>query len=202
MRRKLTAMSSRRWSGENALRDRTGTVRRLEGLQAAGWSLTELGREMGVGATSISCFLRTPSERVTRQFADRVAYTYDRCWHRTPPGRYVLRVTRHATRHGYVEPWRWDGVDIDDPAAVPIGDTDELDVVKLERLVAGWPVTFDRREVREVVRRLAARGMSDGEIGLLLGKTNDAVLKIRERWGGIPAGRAATGGRARLRKAA
>src|SRR5664279_5587031 len=37
-------------------------------------------------------------------------------------GRYQLRCERYAEERGWVGPWGWDGVDIDDPRAAPLPD--------------------------------------------------------------------------------
>lgn len=174
-----------------------GVVRRLQGLAVAGWPLADVAARLGVTPQAVQALRLADRDRVNASTADRVRAVYDDLWWRTPPpGRSSTYAANKAARSGWAGPWQWDGVDIDDPAAVPVpDDAGGLDEVLVERLVAGGgggTLRSHAPEFGEAVRRLAGQGLSDAEIGTRLGRSRDAVLKLRERRG-IPAGVPATG---------
>lgn len=175
--------------------DSIGTVRRLQALTAAGWSSAELGRQAGMTRCALNR-LRAYVDgtgRVRRVTHDRVAYMYDRLWHVTPTGRYQARSERHAARAGWAAPWQWDGLNMDDPntAPHPPVPADGIDEIAVERYMAGTlrqrPNINATPERVEAVRRLAAYGYSDREIGQRVGMTATNVGQFRLRHD-IPAG--------------
>jgi transcriptional regulator with XRE-family HTH domain len=177
------------WRGVGVWTTSAGTVRRLQALAAAGWTLPELGQRLGVCGEAVANLRNTEQDRVLTATAERVEALYDALWHVTPPaGKSSTYAANKAARHGWAEPWQWDGVDIDDPSAEPAVVLEDLDEVAVERAMLGEPsLTLTRAERIEAIRRLADAGHNDVEIGRRLGITHDAVLKIRER-AGIAAG--------------
>ncbi len=119
-----------------------GTKRRLQALSRAGWSAQALADELGVHRSAVLRLRTTAQERVSSRTADDVCELYERCWWRTPTGRYELRTERYAERAGWAGPWQWTPDSLDDPAAEPIGPTgNEVDQVVVERIIAGDPPT-------------------------------------------------------------
>lgn len=121
-----------------------GTRRRLQALQALGWS----PRQLAVGLSASSEYVgkisrgEVPKVRVTTALAIRDLY--DKLWDSQPPQAdqrqrmIVTRMRRKAARNGWAPPMAWDDDTIDDPAteqqgANPVADgrtklpsTDEL----------------------------------------------------------------------------
>lgn len=189
-------VAARAWNGGSAWADPTGSRRRLQALSAAGWSATELAAHLGTTDSAIFWLRRRlTGGRCLVSTAEQVSQLYDRLAHVTPTGGAVERTRRWAERAGWVEPWRWDGVDMDDPAAqpAPLPAVGDLDEVAVERLMAGTltiPRGVPSAEMVEAVRRLAAQGLSDPDVGRRVGRRSEAVGKIRERHGiapGVPA---------------
>jgi hypothetical protein len=105
-------------------------------------------------------------------------------------------VKNAAAAEGWLPPLAWDDDTIDDPDAVPNRTCDEagIDFVMVDRLCSGHAQFKspgggrpDPAEVIEAVRLLTARGLTDGEIGDRIGRSKEAVLKVRAR-AGIPSG--------------
>jgi hypothetical protein len=180
--------------------DGTGTRRRIQALVACGWTLRAIGERLGYTGT------RAPQVRVHQMLtsdvwkrtADRVAAVYDTMWLEQPPrGPSAARARALAARRGWVGPLSWD--DIDNPDASPLvdaPDSGELDEIAVERFMAG--TLRDRVGVHasperaEAVRRLAAYGMTDHEIGQRVGMTATNVSQFRNRRG-IPSGASRNG---------
>lgn len=176
-----------------------GTLRRIHALMAIGWSHDEISAHCGM-STKVLANSRRP--RVTVRVATAVRVTYDELSMTPGPN----RVTEsRAARLGYAPPLAWDDETIDDPDAQPdLGADPEprgkvaesrasrpLDEVAVERAMAGMlrfpPSSLPIPELLEAIRRLAARGMSDHQIGQRLQMKRDTVCQNRKRHG-IPAG--------------
>lgn len=171
-----------------------GPVRRLQALAVEGWPLGELGSRLGVSNSAVGMLRVTRQERVLRVTAERVAVLFDVLWplESPPAGRGSSYAATVAERRGWVAAWRWDGVDIDDPAAVPLPVVAGPDEVLVDRIVAGThrvPATSGRAcpELVEAIRRLAGSGLNDSQIGRRVGRSFAAVQKTRLRHG-IPPG--------------
>jgi hypothetical protein len=178
-----------------ALVDATGTQRRLQALICIGWSQSELGRRLGILPTNMACTMRRP--KVSVATARAAVRLYDQLWNCPPPEtchrerNVASRARNFARRNGWAPPLAWDEDTLDDPTAAPvldvepIGDLDQvLDEVLVERLVAGalrLPSHDRSPELVEAVRRLVAASHSDGVIAERLGRTRDAIFKIRTR---------------------
>ena len=158
------------WYGTSAWADATGTRRRLQALSAAGWSTRQLGELLGVTRGAVAQLRSTDQPRVLTSTAATVAALYDAHWWRTPPGRYQARCEQHAAQQGWVGPWRWDGLDIHDPAATPPPELlDQIDDVAIAELLAGRRVPLSRTERRVAVAELHRRGRTAAAIGERVG---------------------------------
>lgn len=58
-----------------------------------------------------------------------------------------------------------------------------MDEIAIERAMLGEPVKLSNRERAEAVRRLAERGLSDAQIGDLLGIATRSVFRVRDQHG-------------------
>ena len=67
--------------------------------------------------------------------------------------------------------------------AQPLVDDGIVDEVAVERAMRGDPVALTPTERMETVRRLAKRGLSDGEIGARVGATKRSVERWRKKLG-------------------
>jgi transcriptional regulator with XRE-family HTH domain len=165
------------WYGTSAWADATGTRRRLQALSAAGWSANQLGELLGVTRSAIAQLRSTDQPRVLQSTAATVTALYDAHWWRTPPpGRYQTRCERYAEQRGWVAPWRWDGLDIDDPAATARPDlADQADDVAIAEVLAGRRVPLTRTERRVAIADLHRRGLTAAAIGDRVGLSTRTI---------------------------
>ncbi len=147
----------------------TGIRRRLQALTASGWSSSQLGDRLGVSKSAVAQLRSTGQARVLATTAVDIAALYEACWWRTPPGRYQARAERYAEARDWVPPWRWDGVDLDDPEARPREDLADVDQVAMEETIAGRRVPLTTDERYQVIDALQRRGATSAEIAERLG---------------------------------
>jgi hypothetical protein len=123
---------------------KTGTVRRIQALQAAGWTHAHLAARSGVRTSLV---LSQPGRWVTAALAAKVAAAYDELAMTGGPS---ARTRSRAAAKGWPPPLAWDDDTIDDPAAEP---------------AAAGPASARRRaaEVAEDAEWLARTGTVDGE---------------------------------------
>ncbi len=115
-----------------------------------------------------------------RTTADRIAAVYEQLWHRTPTGPAVERTQHWAERFGYVEPWRWEGIEIDDPFAEPLPLPDDVDMIAVEEVVAGHRfIRLTRAERRIAVREMNAMGLTAPQIAERVGLSSRSVTRSR-----------------------
>jgi hypothetical protein len=141
-----------------------------------------------VTKSAIAQLRTTAQARVLASTAHDVATLYDACWWRTPPGHYQARSERYAAARGWIEPWRWDGLNVDDPATLPHGeDMVDVDAVAVAETILGRRVPLTRAERRQVVEVMQRRGATSAEIAERLGcsaRTVDryeaALLPLRD----------------------
>lgn len=99
-------------SGRNFV-PKTGTTRRLEALQAIGWTLSRISEESGVNVEELG---RSQGPWVQAGQAAAVRNTYTRLSdHRGPSSRTAIR----AAKAGYLSPIHWDDDTIEDATAIP-----------------------------------------------------------------------------------
>lgn len=140
--------------------DATGTRRRIQALQAIGWSHREIAARLGINERNTKRF--TTVARVATHTHRRVDLVY-RLLQGTPGPSATAR--RRAGGRGYPPPLLWEGCDIDDPAARPHDDTDTTS-------------TRSRVDLGEVAHLVAA-GESLHQIARRLGVTEPTV---RHAW--------------------
>jgi hypothetical protein len=186
--------------------DSIGTVRRVQALVAAGYTLTWVADAMGMGVGNLASLLRRT--RVTGRVARNVAEVYERHSHLPGPS---SRSRVRARRHGWAPPLAW-ADNIDDPGAVPAGavDVPVLDEILLGRILdlrsaamvrdgaPDWVVPSGTRSVRVsrmdrplYVARLVELGWSATAISRALGISGAASSHARNRLAALQAGPAA-----------
>jgi hypothetical protein len=158
--------------------------RRVEALQALGWSLRKIADEAGVTHNHMTD-VRKFAWRTTFDAIDGV---YQRLSMTFPPETTAgeksgaVRTRNHARRNGYAPPLAWDEDSIDDPDAIPAteeyaplrnanGDTKAIPVddVVVDRILSGRVVPSTNAERREVVRRWMTDGRSYRALEALTG---------------------------------
>ncbi len=141
--------------------DATGTRRRIQALQAAGYPIKMIADEFGVSEQAIGLLVR--GERVAASSAARVAELFED-WHMTPGP--SDRARARSRRLGYPMPLDWNEDEIDDPDAEPV-------MVKPERA--------DRARWVESYWELKEWGMSDKRIAERLGLRYDSMMETLRR---------------------
>lgn len=171
-----------------------GTRRRLQALVALGWSISELGRRVGI--TNIHNTVHGKNGgTVLASNARAVRELYDRLWATPPPQDThrqrisASRARNYALEFQWPRPLAWDDETIDDPFVGPeLGEVDGgLDEAAVQRRMdgdTGVELTFDER--REVVFRMHAFGCSDLDIERRAGIDARQVVRDRQRLG-LPA---------------
>lgn len=102
-----------------------GVHRRIQALNAIGWSDRKLGERIGVTAANFSTMMR--ASKVTQRRHLEVCALYDALWQTAPPQATdrdrgaVTRTLRRAQARKYAPPLAWDDDAIDDPTARPHG---------------------------------------------------------------------------------
>lgn len=95
--------------------DAVGTIRRLRALVAAGYPQEQLGKRLGVGASTICDLMHR--DRCTVRSRDAVAALFAELQLRPGPSAHARR---RGERNGWALPLEWDEDTIDDPEAEPI----------------------------------------------------------------------------------
>jgi hypothetical protein len=162
-----------------------GTVRRLQSLVAAGWSVPRMAHELGRSPASLHRVLGRA--RVTTRTAMAVHGLYARLEAVPAPQRTLAEqreaaaAREYAARRGWRAPLAWDDVDTDPTPAQPTqGPSNAIDEVAVERALDGELVALTAREQTEVIRRLHARGVSDRQISALLSTSSRTVARRRQ----------------------
>ena len=166
---------------DGALVDGTSTRRRIQGMAAIGWPLSDQGRRCGRDPRNYTYLLN--AEQVTVKTARMVRELYDALSAvAPPPGRLTNRTRAWAARKGYAPPLAWDDDTIDDPAAQPdlgtADDTDTVDEVAIERALAGDAVPLNRPEQLRAIEHGIRRGMAQTEIAGALTINTRTVNRI------------------------
>lgn len=152
--------------GRPLLADGTGSVRRIQALQAIGYPAWMIARELGCSRPNL------PSGKYPKVRIDRVkaiAELYERwvCHDGPSP-----RTRGWAAKLGFAAPDQWLGRDIDDPAAQPatieVGDA-ELDEVAVERAFKAMQygqerLPLTRREKVALIALADQRGVSRSQV--------------------------------------
>lgn len=144
-----------------------GSRRRIEALQALGWSAEALSLRLGYSRAWLHATLHANrGGRISRRNAEKIANLYDDLSMTLPPETHCTGRQRDlARRNGYAPPLSWDDDTIDDPTAKPRGISYDVgrsipDPIVVERLLAGDRVHSNRAEKEEAMRRWVAMGRS------------------------------------------
>jgi hypothetical protein len=158
-----------------------GSVRRIQALMANGWTGTYLADRLGVRRTNLPTHTRYPTIRTWK--AQQIAELYEEL--RLQAGPSGLTLSR-AELCGFLPPECWEGVNIDDPDALPIfpeldDPPADLDEVAVLRAVQGdRSIDLTIAERRLVIRHLHAQGLDDQQIERRTGISSRTVLRIRQ----------------------
>ena len=169
--------------------DATGTRRRVEALNAQGWSRRAIAERLDLVPAHFKKVLGR--ERVTARVARAVADLYDALWNVDPLEsgeslKSVSRVLADARKSGYHSALAWDDDTIDDPAAAPMTDADPPAPTQGENVAARWlmgeSVILDRQQRREVLSHLFEwTNDTPEEIAARLDMTAEAASRAWER---------------------
>lgn len=103
-----------------------GTVRRIQALSAAGWSIARVARRLGMYPSNLGRIMRNPHRWIRIETAEKIAAVFGELWDKQPPESNALdaarvkRVRLDAAAKGWVTAAAWD--DIDDPEEEPKAD--------------------------------------------------------------------------------
>lgn len=170
-----------------------GAARRLESLALLGWSAAALGERLGWDPVTLHRVRQQP--RITAVKHSAIVALFRELWDKPAPQRTkgerisAARTIQLARRRGYLPSLAWDNLDDPDeqPNITTLSPTPGLDEIAVERIMTGslrlpLHTRADKApEMIEAIRRLAARGLDNGQIGIRVGRTRDAVFRIRER---------------------
>lgn len=141
-RARMRAQKARRMEGQKRKVSTVGSRRRVQALQALGWSRQIIARELGYTDNGAIAYLMTADSMLTVTAA-RIADVYDRLSRTEPTGVGASRARTWASRHGYAPPTAW--LNIDDPDEQPdpgyqayrshLDNT--IDEVVVDRVLAG-----------------------------------------------------------------
>lgn len=155
----------RRREGRHRARlvDGTGTRRRLQALNALGWTLRHMAAQLGWSFQATQAVITGVHPMVRSSTRTAVAALYDELGATLGPS----PITRtRALRRGYLPPQAWDDDSIDNPAArpapIPATDPDLVDEVLVQRVLDGRadPVNLNNAERAAAVQLGRRRGMT------------------------------------------
>lgn len=172
MRDRMTSYRARRRALGYMHIDRTGTMRRVQGLFALGYTSRDLAPYLDVSHSRVSQIGVGYWEKVHIETAVKVLRVYNQFSMTRPDTWQAKRQRRHAQQVGWVVPLAWDDETIDDPNARPAGvgknrrpRKTDVDQVAVLRAAAGdRSIDLTRAERFEVIRMLTAQNWSETRI--------------------------------------
>jgi hypothetical protein len=121
-------------------------------MRRMGWTVPAIGAEVGIAPGGLTAALRR--DTWTDRMAQRLAEGYERLCGTPGPSRFAAL---RAEREGCAAPIAWDGIDIDDPAAVPDlgerGRRSGADLIAEYDHLLGCGVSPERAVIQLGVRR-------------------------------------------------
>lgn len=153
-----------------------GGRRRIEALQAVGWSGRAIAHEIANGNYCLVRRWRADPHISWESFV-RIADVYER-WSHLDGGN--VRVKRWAASNGFIAPLMWDDIDdyfeVPGSASVDVG----VDEVLVQRVIDGtWVGEIPSLERRAAFEKLHARGLSATEIAERLHVTPRTIERLR-----------------------
>jgi hypothetical protein len=160
-----------------------GSVRRIQALMANGWTGTYLAERLDVRRTNLPTHTRYPTIRTWK--AEQIRALYNELHLKAGPSDHTRQ---RAAPHGFLPPECWDGIDIDNPNALPILEPldpidpgPDIDDIAVERAVAGdRSVKLNQQERTEAIRLLIGRGLTDSQINDRLGINRQILARLRD----------------------
>lgn len=156
--------------------DATGTHRRLQALVAIGYSISSLGRHLGIDVTNMNGVMGGRGE-VTAETARKVRALYDELWNQpNNPDEWRDKIAASRARNlakarGWAPPMAWDDETVDDPTAQPEG------------MVTSSRKSHRREEIAEDVHDLLRAGCGAADIAARLGMAATDISRILDRAG-------------------
>ena len=154
--------------------DATGARRRIQALNALGWTFDEIGARLGGGknrAHRIAHGNHCTDRGIYATTNERILAVYDELCHTRPTGWIAERTRANAARLGWVVPAMWDDIDRDPE---PATTTTSEHIYRAAELVAEWD-------------HLRRAGESIDQAARQLGVTVGAIEKALERVGKVGA---------------
>jgi hypothetical protein len=153
--------------------DKTGTVRRVRALQAAGWPLRVLAAKAGHSSVGALSFLSRASTVTVHVDTARLwARIYDELCTEDGPG--DVRTARWASQRGWEPPEAWLGLDMDNPAHNPA------------QARRGRPTVWDETRLADITY-LRSWGVPDAQIAERLGVAPKSLRRLERRAQNRPA---------------
>lgn len=156
--------------------------RRLQALVALGWSMTELGRRLGIKHPGNAILIIKSDRRLTAATARRAAEIFDELCMTLPredtrPRRIAaIRSRNFAKAHGWIPP-----LALEDLTTLEAEELQELDDVAIERRLSGdRTVRLTKSETVEAVRRWVKTGRSQAELERFTGINAHRYLRTDE----------------------
>lgn len=140
-----------------------GAVRRCQALQAFGWTSAQIGERVGLEQTNVTALQRRT--RIEYAMWARIRGVYEELSSTPGPSE---RARLSAARKGWLNPFEWEGYDIDDPRVTP---------PRSARTTADR--SGARADRREQVADLTAQGLSAGAIADQLGVSERQIQRDR-----------------------
>lgn len=164
--------------------DATGTHRRIQAMQAMGYSQRALAARLGCRTkNAVSKLLGRPRvHRRTAEAVERLCDELGMSWGDSQ------EIATRSRRRGWVSILAWEGVDIDDPAAEPILDADTgggPDHAAVFRAMTGR-ISADQLRTEDrlaAVEHLSRANVPARRCSELLGVSTRAIQRYRARLG-------------------
>lgn len=172
--------------GGKAIIPSRGAHRRVQALNAIGWSLARIADRLGSSPESFG--LMMSRDTISAGQHRRIAALYEDLQFVVPPhanGHELQVYTRSINRarlNGWPVPMAWDDIDNDPEPAVAAHDT-TVDEIALELALAGESVRLNHAEKLEAVRRMHPKKWSNDLIAEHLGCEERTVLRLRKELG-------------------
>lgn len=162
-RARMRAQKARRLTGVQSKVPAIGSRRRIQALQALGWSRLTIARQLGYADNGAISYLMT-ADTMLAVTAVRIAEVYDRLSMIRPDSPGAARARTWAVRQGYAPPLAWECIDTD--AAPNYGSADiDVDPVVIDRICSGdWRLSANLAERIAVLERWQAAGLADNEV--------------------------------------